>query len=69
MVQPSTRRGHSAAAIESHEREVKAGVSPGANAENAAGVGDLGADETVNDVDDDVAANADADTDEEEVEG
>ncbi|KAG8780092.1 hypothetical protein FRC12_023478 [Ceratobasidium sp. 428] len=56
-----------AAAIENCGREGEAGVMPGANAENAAGAGDLGADETVNNVREDAAANVDVD--EEEVEG
>ncbi|KAG8753764.1 hypothetical protein FRC12_011420 [Ceratobasidium sp. 428] len=55
------------AAIENCEREGEAGAMLRANAENAAGAGDLGADETVNNVGEDAAANVDVD--EEEVEG
>ncbi|KAG8791960.1 hypothetical protein FRC12_007651 [Ceratobasidium sp. 428] len=54
-----------AAAIENREREAEAGVAPGAYVENAGDAGDLGADEILDNVDKDVAANvADADVDE-----
>ncbi|KAG8788912.1 hypothetical protein FRC12_014074 [Ceratobasidium sp. 428] len=53
-----------AAAIENRERKAEGGVAPGANADNAGGTGNLGADKIVDDVDKDVAANADTDVDE-----
>ncbi|KAG8725003.1 hypothetical protein FRC12_024236 [Ceratobasidium sp. 428] len=58
-----------ATANENREREAQAGVASEANVENATGAGDLGADETVGSVDDDVAANADVDVGEGEDEG